>query len=113
MLTEQSHRTIDHSPFCHSLFTSFRETPMYSVNYHRASSVADAAKLAKKGDAKLLSGGMMLIPAMKSRLASPSDLVDLGHIAALKGVKVSGKTITIGAGTTHADVAGDEKLKKA
>ena len=50
---------------------------MYSVNYHRASSVADAAKLAKKGDAKFLSGGMTLIPAMKTRLASPSDLVDL------------------------------------
>ena len=29
---------------------------MYSVNYHRASSVADAAKLAKSGDAKLLVG---------------------------------------------------------
>ena len=45
---------------------------MYSVNYHRASSVADAAKLAKNGDAKYLSGGMTLIPAMKTRLASPS-----------------------------------------
>jgi carbon-monoxide dehydrogenase medium subunit len=86
---------------------------MYSVNYHRASSVADAAKLAKKGDAKFLSGGMTLIPAMKTRLASPSDLVDLAHIGALKGIKVSGKTVTIGAATTHADVAADEKLNKA
>ena len=65
---------------------------MYSVNYHRASSVADAAKLAGQGDAKFLSGGMTLIPAMKARLASPSDLVDLGHIAALKGITVSGET---------------------
>ena len=86
---------------------------MYSVNYHRASSVADAAKLAKKGDAKFLSGGMTLIPAMKTRLASPSDLVDLAHIGALKGIKVSGKTVTIGAATTHAEVAADEKLTKA
>jgi aerobic carbon-monoxide dehydrogenase medium subunit len=86
---------------------------MYSVNYHRASSVADAAKLAKQGDAKLLSGGMTLIPAMKTRLASPSDLVDLGHIAELKGITVAGGTITIGAGTTHADVAADATLKKA
>ena len=86
---------------------------MYSVNYHRASSVADAAKLAKKGDAKFLSGGMTLIPAMKTRLASPSDLVDLAHIGALKGIKVSGKTVTIGAATTHAEVAADEKLNKA
>lgn len=86
---------------------------MYSVNYHRASSVADAAKLLKNGDAKLLSGGMTLIPAMKTRLAAPSDLVDVSRIAALKGIKVSGKTVTIGAATTHFEVANDEKLKKA
>ena len=85
---------------------------MYSVNYHRAASVADAAKLLKNGDAKLLSGGMTLIPAMKTRLAAPSDLVDISGIAVLKGVKVSGKTVTIGAATTHYEVANDEKLKK-
>ena len=85
---------------------------MYDVNYHRASSVADAVKLIKKaGDGKLLSGGMTLIPTMKQRLAAPSDLVDLAHIAALKGVKVSGKKVTIGAATTHAEVAGNEKLR--
>jgi len=86
---------------------------MYSVNYHRASSVADAAKLLKSGDAKLVSGGMTLIPAMKTRLAAPSDLVDVSRIEALRGVKVSGKTVTIGAATTHFEVASDEKLKKA
>ncbi|MEI8701351.1 FAD binding domain-containing protein [Mesorhizobium sp. ISC15] len=86
---------------------------MYSVNYHRAASVADAAKLLKSGDAKLLSGGMTLIPAMKTRLAAPSDLVDLSRIKDLQGVKVSGKTVTIGAATTHHDVASDEKLKRA
>ncbi len=86
---------------------------MYSVNYHRAASVADAAKLLESGDAKLLSGGMTLIPAMKTRLAAPSDLVDLSRIKELQGVKVSGKTVTIGAATTHHDVASDEKLKKA
>ncbi|MBX3570784.1 MAG: xanthine dehydrogenase family protein subunit M [Mesorhizobium sp.] len=85
---------------------------MYSLNYHRASSVADAVKLQKKGeDAKFVSGGMTLIPAMKSRLAAPSDLVDLAHIAEMKGIKVSGKTVTIGGGTTHAEVASDAKLK--
>ncbi|MEQ1952959.1 xanthine dehydrogenase family protein subunit M [Mesorhizobium sp. CN2-181] len=84
---------------------------MYQVNYHRASSVADAAKLAKQGEAKFLSGGMTLIPAMKTRLAAPSDLVDLTHIADLKGITVSGKTVTIGAATTHAEVATNAKLK--
>ncbi|MBX3569460.1 MAG: xanthine dehydrogenase family protein subunit M [Rhizobiaceae bacterium] len=84
---------------------------MYAVTYHRAASVADATKLAKGKDAKYLSGGMTLIPAMKTRLAAPSDLIDLGHIADLKGIKVSGKTVTIGAGTTHSEVANNAKLK--
>jgi carbon-monoxide dehydrogenase medium subunit len=85
---------------------------MYSVNYHRASSVADAATLAGKGeDAKYLAGGMTLIPAMKTRLSAPSDLVDLGHIGEMKGITVSGRNVTIGAGTTHAEVAGNEALK--
>jgi carbon-monoxide dehydrogenase medium subunit len=86
---------------------------MYAVNYHRASSVADAAKLLQSGDAKLLSGGMTLIPAMKTRLAAPSDVVDISRIGELKGVSVSGDTVTIGAATTHAEVAADATLKKA
>ncbi|MGY2995926.1 FAD binding domain-containing protein [Mesorhizobium sp. URHB0026] len=86
---------------------------MYAVNYHRAASLTEAAKLVKNGDAKLLSGGMTLIPAMKTRLAAPSDLVDLSRIKELQGVNVSGKTVTIGAATTHFDVANDEKLRKA
>ena len=86
---------------------------MYSVNYHRAASVADAVKKVKAGDGKFLAGGMTLIPAMKTRLAAPSDVVDLTHIAELKGIKVSGKTVTIGATTTHFEVANDEKLRKA
>jgi aerobic carbon-monoxide dehydrogenase medium subunit len=86
---------------------------MYSVNYHRAATVADAAKMIESGDAKLLSGGMTLIPAMKTRLAAPSDLVDLARIKELQGITVAGTTVTIGAGTTHYQVANDQALKKA
>lgn len=87
---------------------------MYSVNYHRAASVEDAAKLlADNDEAKLVSGGMTLIPAMKTRLAAPSDLIDLRHVAALKGVTVSGSAVTIGAGTTHAEIAGNGELAAA
>ncbi len=85
---------------------------MYSVNYHRAASIAEAVKLAKQGDAMLLSGGMTLIPAMKVRLAAPTDVIDISHIASLVGITVSGKTVTIGAATTHHDVATNEKLRK-
>ncbi len=86
---------------------------MYETNYHRASSVADAVKLLKKAeDPKILAGGMTLIPTMKQRLASPSDLVDITKISDLSGIKVSGKSVTIGAATTHYDVATNEKLAK-
>ena len=87
---------------------------MYNTTYHRASSVAEAASLFGTGDdAKYLAGGMTLIATMKQRLASPSDLVDLRHIADLKGVSVNGATVRIGAGTTHFDVATSADLRRA
>ncbi|MGB8816474.1 MAG: xanthine dehydrogenase family protein subunit M [Rhizobiaceae bacterium] len=86
---------------------------MYETNYHRASSVADAVKLLKKSeDPKVLGGGMTLIPTMKQRLASPSDLVDISKIKELSGVTISGKSVKIGAATSHFDVANNEKLAK-
>lgn len=85
---------------------------MYNTSYHRASSVADAtAQYAASDEAKYLAGGMTLISTMKQRLASPSDLVDLRHIAELKGIKVNGSTVRIGAGTIHFEVATSAALK--
>lgn len=80
---------------------------MYELNYHRPTSLAEAAQLAGSGggDAKYLSGGHTLLPAMKARLAAPSDLIDLAHIDELKGIKVTGRTVRIGAATTHVEVA--------
>lgn len=87
---------------------------MYNTNYHRASSVADATALFGKGEeAKYVSGGMTLIATMKQRLASPSDLVDLRHIAEMKGISVNGSKIRIGAGTAHFDVATSADLRRA
>ncbi len=85
---------------------------MYATNYHRASSVQDAVKLKSGTDeGKYLSGGMTLIATMKQRLASPSDLVDLRHIPDLKGISVNGRSVRIGAATTHYDVASLVELK--
>lgn len=87
---------------------------MYETNYHRAESAEDAvAKMAGSDDAKFVSGGQTLIPTMKQRLAAPADLIDLRHIDAMKGITIDGDTITIGAGTTHAEVASSAELKKA
>jgi len=87
---------------------------MYATTYHRASSLADAVKLRGLSDeAKYVSGGMTLIPTMKQRLAAPSDLVDLRHIAELKGISVSGRRVRIGAGTTHYEVATSAEIRAA
>jgi carbon-monoxide dehydrogenase medium subunit len=87
---------------------------MYAFNYQRAKSVADAsAVISKKTDAKLLAGGQSLIAALKLRLSQPSDLVDLGTVAELRGIKVEGNAVTIGAMTRHAEVAASAEVKKA
>ncbi len=87
---------------------------MHNFAYHRPSSVADAAKaVAGSSDSKIIAGGQTLLPTLKMRLASPSDLVDLGGIAELKGIKAEGDGITIGAMTTHAEVASSAAVKGA
>lgn len=85
---------------------------MYNVNYHRASSADEAAALlTKSGNAKFISGGQTLLPTMKQRLAAPDDLIDLRHIDAMKGITVDGNQVTIGAATTHAEVASSKELR--
>jgi aerobic carbon-monoxide dehydrogenase medium subunit len=87
---------------------------MYETTYHRPSSVDEAAALFSKGkEAKYLAGGHTLIPVMKQRLASPSDVIDLGRIKDLIGIEASGDTLTIKAATTHYDVAGSGVVQKA
>ena len=77
---------------------------MYEFEYHRPTSLDDAAKMLGNEDAKLVAGGMTLIPTLKLRLAKPSDLVDLGALPQLKGITEEGDAIVIGAMTRHADV---------
>jgi len=87
---------------------------MQTFNYTRPASVADAAKaLAAASDGKLVAGGQTLLPTMKQRLAAPSDLIDLGGIAELKGIKMDGNNLVIGAMTTHAEVAKSAVVKGA
>ena len=87
---------------------------MYETIYHRASSVDDAAALFAKGkEAKYLSGGQTLLPVMKQRLASPSDVIDLGKIKDMIGVEPTNAGILIKGATTHYDVATSDAVKKA
>ncbi|MEM1944426.1 MAG: xanthine dehydrogenase family protein subunit M [Nitrososphaerota archaeon] len=60
--------------------------------------------LRKYRDAKVLSGGMSLIPMMKLRLVSPQYIVDINNLKGLSYIKAVGNAIRIGALTRHADI---------
>ena len=57
-------------------------------------------------------GGQTLIPTLKQRLAQPSDVIDLGSIAELRGIREEGGGLVIGATTRHAEVAGSEVVRR-
>ena len=86
---------------------------MYNFDYQRPADRAAAAAAAKAANARYLAGGQTLIQAMKLRLSSSERLVDLGGIADLKGIKVDGNSVTLGATTTHATVARSAEVQKA
>ena len=82
--------------------------------YRKAGSVAEAVQLlSDHPEARLLAGGHSLIPLMRFRLARPEMLIDIGGIADLKGIAVSGDTIRIGALATHAEIAAAPEVRQA
>jgi aerobic carbon-monoxide dehydrogenase medium subunit len=87
---------------------------MYAFDYVRPASLADAVKaLGASEENRVLAGGQTLIPTMKQRLAMPATLVDLSGVAELKGVRRDGNSVTIGAMTTHAEVAANADVRAA
>lgn len=87
---------------------------MYAFQYHRPGTVSEAtALLSQLEDGRVLAGGQTLVAAMKLRLAQPSDLVDLGGIAELRGIRVQGQELSIGAMTTHAEVAASSEVVRS
>jgi carbon-monoxide dehydrogenase medium subunit len=87
---------------------------MYAFEYHRPTSVRQAANLAAKAeDMKFLAGGHTLLPTMKMRLAAPANLIDLGQVAELRGIERSARSVTIGAMTKHAEVANSTDVREA
>ncbi len=85
----------------------------YPFAYRRASTVNEAlAFLASEEEPKLLAGGQSLLPVMKLRLAQPGTLIDISEIADLRGVRLDGDTLVIGALTTHHDLETDPLIAK-
>jgi carbon-monoxide dehydrogenase medium subunit len=83
-----------------------------SFEYHRPANLTEAVALLGQldSDARVIAGGHSLIPMMKLRLAMPSHLVDLAGVAELKGVRLDGGEIVIGAMTTQHEIIGSELL---
>jgi aerobic carbon-monoxide dehydrogenase medium subunit len=71
--------------------------------YHRAHDVGEAvALLAELGDeAKILAGGLSLVPMMNFRLARPSALIDVTRVEGLSYLRAGRDGLRIGALTTH------------
>ncbi len=79
---------------------------MYALKYHRAKSLDEAKQLISQSeDPKIVAGGQTLIPTLKQRLASPSDLIDIANLPDFAGISVSGDTVSVKAGTKHFEVA--------
>ena len=85
---------------------------MKTFNYHTPKDVKEASKLASTSSA-FLAGGMTTIPSLKLGLATYKDVIDIKSIKKLSGIKVSGKSVTIGATTKHAEVAASKDVQKA
>ena len=85
---------------------------MKSFNFKSPSNIKEAVKLTA-GRAVFLAGGMSLVPAMKLRLAAYSSLINIKKIKGLSGIKVSSKSIRIGAITTHSEVANSKEVGKS
>jgi len=84
-----------------------------AFDYVAPSTVDDAVRaLSEAGeDAKVIAGGQSLLPVLRMRLAAPSKLIDLGRVAALRGVREEGDFLVIGSMTTHYDVQHDPLIR--
>ncbi|MFS2051239.1 xanthine dehydrogenase family protein subunit M [Variovorax sp. Varisp41] len=85
---------------------------MYAFTFERPAALADAVKLAEAGG-KPLAGGQTLLASMKLRLSAPEQLVDLGGIKELTGIRKDGDALVIGAMSRHLDVANNAEVKAA
>ncbi len=87
---------------------------MYAFEYQKVATLSAASSaLAAHPDAKLLAGGMTLLPSMKHRLAAPSHLIDIAGLNEMRAIALEGTQLTIGAGTRHCDVADSSDVRHA
>ena len=90
------------------------EVTCFAIDYVKAKSLSDAtALIGAHPEAKVLSGGMTLIPTLKQRLARPSHLVDVGGLRELSGIELKDGRLAIGAATNIMKSRASAVVKKA
>jgi aerobic carbon-monoxide dehydrogenase medium subunit len=82
-----------------------------NFEYSAPSTLQDALALLSDGSAKVLAGGMSLIPLMKLRLAAPEHVVDMGRVPGLNGIRQASDGIHIGAMATHYQIESSPVLR--
>ena len=85
---------------------------MKNFNFHTALNSKEASKLSS-GKSSFLAGGMTLIPAIKLRLAAYTNIINIKKIKSLSGIKISSKSLKIGAITKHSEVADSKEVQKS
>ncbi|MCW8862076.1 MAG: xanthine dehydrogenase family protein subunit M [Rhodospirillales bacterium] len=85
-----------------------------SFEYAKAESVDEALELLGRfgDDAKVIAGGQSLVPALNMRLAGPSALIDIGAIGELRGIKLDGAVMRIGALTRHCEIMASGEIAR-
>jgi carbon-monoxide dehydrogenase medium subunit len=76
-----------------------------AFSYVRPDTVDEALEaFAGAGDAAAyIAGGQSLVPALALRLQAPELLIDIAHIASLRGIELQGEWLRIGALTRHCE----------
>ena len=84
-----------------------------AFDYHRPASLDEAVALLARhgGAAKVLSGGMSLLPVLKLRLGSYAHLVDINRIPGLDAIREEGGFLKIGAMTRQAALARSDLIR--
>ena len=86
---------------------------MHDFNYHKATNIDEAQKIHQGADdGTYMAGGQTLLPTLKQRLASPSDIVDIAGVQELSSINVSNE-VSIGSMATHATVASSSEVLNA
>jgi xanthine dehydrogenase YagS FAD-binding subunit len=85
---------------------------MQAFEYARPATVEQAVRLLAAGGSVALAGGSDLLALMKDGVEAPRRVVAIGGIAALRGLRIDGSGLRIGALATLDELAADPEVRR-